>query len=81
MLMLNTMDGMPRKTVRARIAVEVDMAVGGTDDADRLDSVRELFNDHAGEIEDTLSGHPWFKDGVVSVDLAGMKVMEDNGDE
>lgn len=74
MIMLNTMAGMASKPVQAKITATVQLVVGGTDDEDRKDSVRELFNDHKGEI--TASLEDFFREGLVSATIGGIEMLE-----
>ena len=70
MIMLNTLDGSPVKTVRATITIEVDVIVGGTDDEDRKDSVREMLDDHFHDIRESS----WFKDSLQSMKLDKVEI-------
>jgi hypothetical protein len=77
MIMLNTMSGMLRKPVQAKIITTVQLVVGGTDDEDRKDSVRELFDDHKEEIMASLSA--FFKEGLVSTTIGDIEMLETEG--
>ena len=71
---INTMDGSPVKTVVARYVVEAKFKVGGTDDEDRMDSVRMLFEDHYDEIVN----NSFLRDSITSLLLDSVKI-EDGG--
>ena len=77
MLWLNTMAGLPRKMVRATVTFEIDMVVGGDDDEDMKDSVRELFDDGYDEI----AGSTWFQDGVRSMTLNDVAILDEACDD
>lgn len=74
MIMLNTMSGMLKKQVQAKITTTVQLVVGGTDDEDRKDSVQELFDDHKDEIMASLSS--FFKEGLVSATIGDIEMLE-----
>ena len=70
MIYLNT-NGQKKKVVKATIQMEVEFVVGGEDDADRMDSVQELFNDHYDEIADNA----FLKDGITSMFIDNLEVV------
>jgi hypothetical protein len=75
MIMLNTLDGSHKKRVRIKMAITADVVVGGTSDDDRVDSVNLMFLDHLYEI--AKAPVEWFKDGMTSVSLDDVHVMQD----
>ena len=46
---INCWSGEPRRKVKLTVQVEMTFDVGGTDDKDRVDSVRMAFDDHYDE--------------------------------
>ena len=69
MFEVNCLSGEKRRVVRAKITVGLQFLVGGTDDTDREDSVREALNDH---YEDMVSQSFW-RDAIVDMDIESVK--------
>lgn len=69
MFEVNCWSGDARRVVRARIAIDLQFLVGGTDDADREDSIREALNDH---YEDMVDQSFW-RDAIVGMDIESIK--------
>lgn len=46
---INTMTGLPAKTVKAVLEVELTFKVGGDSDDDRVDAVKMALDDHYDE--------------------------------
>lgn len=68
MFRINTMSGDPVKTVVAKATIEYEFEVGGEDDDDRKDSVREAFWDHCRE--------GFFEKAMTHITLHSVKVKE-----
>ena len=72
MFEVNCLSGEKRRVVKARIAIDLQFLVGGTDDEDREDSVREALNDH---YEDMVSQSFW-RDAIVGMDIKSVKTAQ-----
>lgn len=78
MFEVNCLSGGERKVVKARIALDLQFLVGGTDDEDREDSVREGLNDH---YEDMVRQSFW-RDAITGMSIESVRTAEkgdDNG--
>lgn len=69
---INTMTGIPAKTVKATLEVELTFKVGGDSDSDRLDAVRMALDDHYDE---TVANSFW-RDAISGLVVKNIKVQQ-----
>lgn len=69
MFEVNCWNGDERRVVKARIAIDLQFLVGGTDDADREDSIREALNDH---YED-MANQSFWRDAITGMNIESVK--------
>jgi hypothetical protein len=71
---INTLDGSKTATVVARYTLQAEFTVGGVDDEDRIDSVKEMFDDHYDDIVE----NPFLGDSITSMNVNSIVVKNDN---
>jgi hypothetical protein len=69
---INTMTGLPAKTVKATLEVELTFRVGGDSDADRIDAVRMALDDHYDE---TVANSFW-RDAISGLVVKDVEVRQ-----
>lgn len=63
MINLNRILGDPSEKIKVKITAEVEFYVGGKDHEDRVDSVKQLLDDHY----DDIIANSYFREGIVSM--------------
>jgi len=71
---INTFDGSKTATVVAKYTVQAEFTVGGVDDEDRIDSVKEMFEDHY----DDIVKNSFLRDAITSMVLDSVVVKNDD---
>ena len=70
---INCWNGEPRRKVKLTVRVEMTFDVGGTDDEDRMDSVRMAFDDHYDE---TINNSFW-KDAITGMVVEDVQIVNE----
>lgn len=73
---INCWSGEPRRKVKLKVRVEMTFDVGGTDDKDRVDSVRMAFDDHYDE---TINSSFW-RDAITGMVVEDVQIVNEKRD-
>lgn len=69
---INCWNGDPRRKVKLTVQVEMTFDVGGSDDEDRIDSVRMAFDDHYDE---TVNNSFW-RNAITGMMVKDVQVVD-----
>lgn len=77
MFKVNCWNGDKRRVVKARITLDLQFLVGGTDDEDREDSIREALNDHYKDMVD----RSFWRDAITGMSIESVKTDSPGPDD
>lgn len=77
MFEINCLNGAHRRKVKLTVQVEMIFDVGGTDDEDRIDSVREAFDDHYDE---TVNNSFW-RGAITNMEVKDVRIVDGNNEK
>lgn len=73
MFKINCWNGEPTRKVKLAVKVEMIFDVGGTDDEDRIDSVRMAFDDHYDETVD----NSFWRDAITDMEIEDVQIVNE----
>jgi hypothetical protein len=77
MFEINCLNGAPRRKVKLTVQVEMIFDVGGTDDEDRIDSVREAFDDHYDE----MVNNSFWRGAITNMEVEDIRIVDGNNEK